>query len=38
MRNLHKLYNKEGIPWISMVLEKYYSSGKLPIHIGKGFI
>lgn len=30
IKHLHKFFNKEDIPWVSLVWKKYYSSGKLP--------
>jgi hypothetical protein len=33
---LHKFFNKEDIPWVSLVWEKYYNFGKLPGEIKKG--
>jgi len=29
LKNLHKFYNKINIPYVDMVQEKHYSSGKL---------
>lgn len=36
IKHLHKFFNKEDIPWVSLVWEKYYSSGKLPGNSKKG--
>jgi len=30
MKNLHKFFNKEDIPWVQIVWEKHYPNGKLP--------
>jgi hypothetical protein len=34
---LHNFFNRADIPWVHLVWEKYYSTGKLPNHIKKGF-
>jgi hypothetical protein len=36
LKNLHKFFNRLDIPWVHLVWEKHYSSGKLPGHIKKG--
>jgi len=36
MKNLDKFYNKKDIPWVTLVWEKHYHSGKLPNHTVKG--
>ena len=36
IKHLHKIFNKEDIPWVSLVWEKYYGSGKLPGSSKKG--
>lgn len=36
IKHLHKFFNKEDIPWVSLVWEKYYGSGKLPRSGRKG--
>jgi hypothetical protein len=36
LKNLHKFFNKEKIPWVQIVWEKYYPNGKLPNHTLKG--
>jgi hypothetical protein len=36
LKNLHKFYNKQDIPWVHLIWEKYYRSGKLPNHTMKG--
>lgn len=30
IKNLHKFFNREDIPWVSLVWEKYYDNGRLP--------
>jgi hypothetical protein len=30
LNHLHKFFNKEDVPWVSLVWEKYYSNGRLP--------
>jgi hypothetical protein len=35
LKNLHKFFNKEDIPWVQLIWEKYYSNGKLPNHARK---
>ena len=36
LKNLHKFFNKQDIPWVQLVWEKHYQNGKLPSHIKKG--
>lgn len=36
MKNLHKFFNREDLPWGHLVWEKHYKNGKLPSHIRKG--
>jgi hypothetical protein len=36
LKNLHKFFNKEDIPWVHLICEKYYAIGKLPNHTLKG--
>jgi hypothetical protein len=36
MKNLHKLFNAQEVPLVSMVWEKLYSNGKLPSAKMKG--
>jgi hypothetical protein len=36
LKNLHKFFNKEDIPWVKLVWEKHYTNGKLPNHTKKG--
>lgn len=36
VKHLHKFFNREDIPWVSLVWEKYYDSGKLPGNTKKG--
>jgi hypothetical protein len=35
-KNLHKFFNKENIPWVQLIWEKYYRNGKLLNHTMKG--
>jgi len=37
IKHLHNFFNKKDIPWVSLVWEKYYGSGKLPGSCKKGF-
>jgi hypothetical protein len=30
IKHLHNFFNKDDIPWVSLIWEKYYSSGRLP--------
>lgn len=30
IKHLHKFFNREDIPWVSLIWEKYYSNGSLP--------
>jgi hypothetical protein len=36
LKNLHNFFNKQDIPWVHLIWEKYYRSGKLPNHTMKG--
>jgi len=36
IKNLHKFFNKQDIPWVHLIWEKHYRHGKLPSHIKKG--
>jgi hypothetical protein len=36
LKNLHNLFNKENIPWVHLIWEKYNRNGKLPNHTLKG--
>jgi hypothetical protein len=36
IKHLHKFFNKDDIPWVSLVWEKYYEHGKLPGSVKKG--
>jgi len=36
IKHLHKFFNKEDIPWVSLIWEKYYSSRRLPGTSKKG--
>ena len=36
LKHLHKFFNREDIPWVHLVWEKYYSNGSLPSSQKKG--
>lgn len=36
LKNLYKFFDREDLPWVNLVWEKYYINGKLPSHIRKG--
>ena len=36
IKNLHKFFNKLDLPWVKLMLEKYYNNGKLPGQVKKG--
>jgi hypothetical protein len=36
LKNLHKFFNKEDIPWVQIIWEKYYANGKLPSTTKRG--
>jgi hypothetical protein len=36
IKHLHKFFNKEDLPWVSLIWEQYYNSGKLPANSKKG--
>jgi hypothetical protein len=36
LKHLHKFFNKDDTPWVSLVWEKYYGSGSLPGNSKKG--
>jgi len=37
LKNLHKNFNRQDIPWVQLIWEKYYTNGKLPAnHVKKG--
>lgn len=36
IKYLHKFFNKEDIPWVSLIWEKHYDNGKLPGEVKKG--
>jgi hypothetical protein len=36
IKNFHKFYNRNDLPWVDLVWEKHYRNGKLPSHIKKG--
>jgi hypothetical protein len=38
MKNLHKFYSKDDLPWVKLLWNKYYTNGKLPGQTMKGSI
>ena len=36
LKNLHKFYNRENIPWVNLIWEAYYDNGILPGQIWEG--
>ena len=36
IKNFHKFYNRNDLPWVHLVWEKHYRNGKLPSHMKKG--
>jgi hypothetical protein len=36
MKNLHKCYSREDLPWVKLIWSKYYNNGKLPGQVMKG--
>lgn len=36
LKNFHKFFNKEDIPWVQLFWEKHYKNGKLLNHVKKG--
>lgn len=36
IKHLHEFFNKEDIPWVSLIWEKYYDNGRLPGELKKG--
>lgn len=36
MKNLHKFFNRQDLPWVNLIWEKHYSNNKLPNHTRKG--
>jgi hypothetical protein len=38
LKFLHKFYTKADIPWVKLVWDNYYSSGRLPRQFKKGFL
>jgi hypothetical protein len=38
LKFLHKFYTKADIPWVKLVWDNYYSSGRLPGQFKKGFL
>jgi hypothetical protein len=31
LKNLHKFYNREDIPWVNLIWSKYYANGDVKI-------
>jgi hypothetical protein len=36
LKNLHKFYNREDLPWIKLIWATYYRGDKLPYKANKG--
>ena len=36
LKHLHKFFNKEDVPWVSLVWEKYYGNDRLPSNSRQG--
>jgi hypothetical protein len=36
LKNLHKFFNKENLPWVNLIWDNYYKNGKLPSATKKG--
>jgi len=36
IKHLHKFFNRDDLPWVSLIWEQYYGSGKLPGNSKKG--
>ena len=36
LKNMHKFFNKDEIPWVQIVWEKHYANGRLPTSVKKG--
>jgi hypothetical protein len=36
MKNLHKFYNKEELPWVQLIWANYYRNGRVPNQAKKG--
>jgi hypothetical protein len=36
MKNLHKFFNKQDLPWVNLIWMQYYSNGRVPGHTMKG--
>ena len=36
LKNFHKFFNKENIPWVKLIWEMYYANGRLPQNKRKG--
>jgi uncharacterized protein (UPF0332 family) len=38
LKNLHKFYNKEDLPWMNLIWTNYYRNGQIPSQVKKGVI
>jgi hypothetical protein len=36
IKNLHKFFNRQELPWVQLIWTKYYSNGKIPGQTKKG--
>jgi hypothetical protein len=36
IKHLHKFFNKDDVPWVSLVWEKYYGNDRLPGEVKRG--
>lgn len=36
LKNCHKCFNREDLPWANLIWKKHYRNGKLPNHTKKG--
>jgi hypothetical protein len=36
MKNMHKIFNKEDLPWVKMIWTNYYGNGQIPGSARKG--
>lgn len=36
LKFLHKFLNREGLPWVNLIWERYYQNGRLPSVANKG--
>jgi hypothetical protein len=37
LKNLHKFYNREDIPWVNLIWNKYYANGDVPAKLQGSF-